>query len=64
MFIFKKLRDLENPFDVSEVEMKVESASLTEILEEFKFFLMSSGFHITGDIEIIEDEPEYSTEEL
>jgi len=55
--IFKKTRDKDNHFDVSEVTMEVDSVSLPDILEEFKGFLVAAGFSLchTDRIEIVKE---------
>lgn len=58
MFIFKKLPDETNQFDVSEVTlaMQGEGHSLTAVLEEFEAFLKACGYHFNGRIDIVEEE--------
>lgn len=55
-YTFIKTRDVQNPYDITEINMTVETESLPELLEEFKNFLIASGFTIHGDIMI--EEPE------
>lgn len=51
-YIFKKLRDEENRFDISSVVFKVESETLPEIVEEFERFLKASGFTFDWSLEL------------
>lgn len=43
-YVFKKERDLDNRFDISEIEMTVEGQTLNEIVEEFGRFLIACGY--------------------
>lgn len=47
---FIKIKDPENKFDLSDVEVTVHKSdvTLTELLEEFREFLMASGFNISA----------------
>lgn len=57
-YIFKKIKDLDNPYDKTTVTIESESATLPDLLQDFKDFLLASGFVIDGDlvIENITDE--------
>ena len=43
-YIFTKHKDPNNDYDVSSVTMTVEAETISEIMEEFKGFLVASGF--------------------
>lgn len=47
-YIFKKLKDETNEYDISELTMEIEAFTLTEIIEEFGNFLKGSGFSSDG----------------
>jgi len=46
MLIFRKTQDSTNEFDTTTVTVESEAITLTEVLEDFKGFLMASGFPI------------------
>jgi glycine cleavage system regulatory protein len=50
--LFKKEKDLENPYDFTEVVVSVESDSLSDIVEGFVGFLKASGFSLE-DLEVV-----------
>lgn len=56
-YVFKKIKDETNQYDVSDVTFEVDTVGLPELLEEFKNFLLASGFVIRGDLMI--EEPDY-----
>jgi len=43
-YVFKKLKDETNHYDVSELTMEVEAENINDIIEEFSNFLKGSGF--------------------
>lgn len=62
-YVFIKLKDAENEFDISTVKMKVETVSLPELVEEFELFLKACGFNPEGTLDFVVDndrEEQYS----
>lgn len=55
-YILKKEIEKENPFDTTEVEFRVDTVSLQELIEQFEAFLRACGFSFEGNLEIVEDE--------
>ena len=55
-YIFKKLKDENNDFDTTTVELTVESENLGDVVEAFEEFLRGSGFHPRGSLDFIEDD--------
>lgn len=53
MLIFKKIKDPENHFDVSDLTMEVDAVVLTEIIDEFANFLKGCGYIFDG-LEIVD----------
>jgi hypothetical protein len=43
-FTFTKHKDVDNKFDISVVTMEIEAVNVTDIVEEFKNFMIASGF--------------------
>lgn len=65
-FEFKKTKDLDNRFDITDVSISGESDSLSDIIESFEEFLRACGFVIDGSLDLVyesEEWPEYETEE-
>lgn len=63
MFVFKKKQDESNKFDNTTVIVKSNSESLSDILADFKDFLMGCGYQIKPESELIftsEEEDEES----
>ena len=57
MYVFKKIKDENNVFDISDVEITVhDEANLSDLLEQFERFLQASGFGFEGSIDIVEEE--------
>lgn len=56
-YVFKKLRDKNNPYDHSDVTVTCDADTMDELLESFKSFLMASGFSIDwhSNLEIVAD---------
>ena len=54
MYKFKKLQDPNNKFDVSEIEFSVDAETGDEIVQEFYFFMLASGFHKDGVLRCFE----------
>jgi len=50
-YIFKKLRDTDNRFDTSSIEMVVETECLDELREQFDLFLHACGYVWTDEEE-------------
>lgn len=42
--IFKKEKDVDNRFDITEITMSVEGVTMEEIVEEFGRFLIACGY--------------------
>lgn len=55
-YIFKKLKDENNPYDKTNITLELEAESLTELFEAFEDFLKGSGFQFSGTIDTVEDE--------
>lgn len=53
-YTFIKHRDPSNKYDISDITMELDSVILPDMLNEFKLFLIASGFVIRGDIMIEE----------
>jgi hypothetical protein len=49
-YVFKKNRDLNNSFDTTTVTIESEATTVTEILSDFRDFLLACGFSINGDL--------------
>lgn len=63
MYKFTRLRDNNNPYDISSLEMTADAVTLGEILQEFEYFLRGCGFIFEGSLEIVEsDEPDNVTD--
>lgn len=43
-YTFTKHKDTDNKFDISVVTMEIEAVTITDIVEEFKNFMIASGF--------------------
>lgn len=58
MLVFKKVRDESNEFDSTAISFESHALTTSEILEDFKCFLMACGYHIDfGDeLAIIKEE--------
>jgi hypothetical protein len=58
MLVFKKIRDESNEFDSTAISFESHSITTSEILEDFKCFLMACGYPIDfGDeLAIIKEE--------
>jgi hypothetical protein len=58
MLVFKKVRDESNQFDSSAISFESHALTTSEILEDFKCFLMACGYPIDfGDeLTIIKEE--------
>lgn len=56
MYVFKKARNPENRFDVSDIEFCIHhDADLPTLLEEFALFLRGCGYSFSGEIQIVDD---------
>lgn len=65
MYKFIKVRDPNNEFDICDIEIKIDSSSvtLTELVEVFEDFLKSCSYGLDGkSIEIVEKEEECCNE--
>jgi len=58
MLKFTKIMDPSNQYDQTEVEFTTHNLTLPEILEDFKCFLLASGYIINGDIVVQGEEDE------
>ena len=59
MYKFVKIKDPNNPYDISSVEICVDSeVTVSDLLENFKGFLLACGYHFTGELEIVEEDTE------
>ena len=58
MTIFKFIKevDQDNEYDKSHVEMTIDTECRSDLLEEFKCFLLACGFSVNGELEIGEEE--------
>jgi hypothetical protein len=66
MFTFIKTSDRENKFDITELSMSVDALTTTDIVSEFRYFLLGCGFQpgsikqsfeeIANEIEVHEEE--------
>ena len=56
MYKFIKMREIDNEFDVSEIEFRIDTVNRDTLLEEFEHFLKACGYHINGTLDIVEDE--------
>ena len=56
--IFKKTRDTSNQFDNTDIEITSHSITMSDIIEDFKSFLMACGYPIdfTDKLEITNDD--------
>lgn len=59
-FTFKKEKDPENDFDVTDLTMNVATEDLYDLLGSFENFLKGAGFIISGRLDLIDDEFEES----
>ena len=55
-YIFQKLPDANNSYDIATVEISAKTTYLPDILETFECFLKASGFALNGHV-TIEEEP-------
>lgn len=44
MYTFTKSQDKTNPYDITQISMSVDAEVVTDIIEEFKYFLLGCGF--------------------
>lgn len=60
MLTFKKTRDLDNEFDTTDIVFETNALTTTEILADFKCFLMACGYPVdfTDELVIVEEEDE------
>lgn len=58
MIIFRKVKDKTNQFDNTDVTIESDSVTLTDLLDDFKSFLLACGYVIRPeeDIVILNDE--------
>ncbi len=56
MIIFMKIKDPDNGYDVSDIFMRVNSPDLSNVVEEFEYFLRSCGYNPKGRLEFIQEE--------
>jgi hypothetical protein len=56
-YIFKQIDNISGHNAVTSIEFDADS--LPTILEHFEMFLRGSGFHPSGTLDFVEDEPEY-----
>jgi hypothetical protein len=58
MLVFKKIRDESNEFDSTAISFESHSITTSEILEDFKNFLMACGYPIdfSDELAIIKEE--------
>ena len=59
-FEFKKTKDLDNRFDITDVTISGESDSLSDIIESFEEFLRACGFVINGSLDLVYESAEHS----
>lgn len=59
---FEKKPDPENRFDNTYLSLETEQVSLPEILKDFQDFLKGCGFTFNGDIVIIDEAADTSTD--
>jgi hypothetical protein len=59
---FIKVKDPENRFETTDIEFKVETSSLLELIQEFEYFLKGCGFAFDGTLEIVEPEDAFLSE--
>ena len=57
-FTFKKEKDPENHYDVTDLTMSVGTEDLYDVLDAFEKFLRGAGFIINGRIDLVDDELE------
>lgn len=53
---FKKEIDYDNPHDLTEIEMKINTLTVSRLVEEFECFLKGCGFVFDGKLDFVEDE--------
>ena len=53
---FKKYKDPDNKFSITEVTMEVDTECLTDLLESFEDFLRGCGFRINGHLDVVDDD--------
>lgn len=46
MYIFTKLKDKDNKYDISDIEFEVDAILREELIEEFYMFLAACGFSV------------------
>jgi len=56
MYRFIKEKDKDNKFDNTDVELKSESQTIPDLLDDFEDFLRGCGFRFNGSIQIVEEE--------
>ena len=61
MIEFKKTADSRSSYysrDITDISFKLHSSdlSVTDLLEEFKYFLLACGYYIDGDIVVYKEE--------
>ena len=61
MYKFIKMRDENNEYDISDIEVVIDNgdATLNELLAQFEDFLLGCGYRFDGHIDIINDDIEY-----
>ncbi len=62
-FVLKKLKDPDNKFDNTDVVIRIEAETLSELLEGMEDFIRGCGFHLDGTLDIISNEEINNEEE-
>ena len=58
MMIFKKIPEPNHRFDTTTITFEVNAVTLTDVIQEFEFFLKGCGFSFEGTLGVIDDCPE------
>ncbi len=53
MFVFKKEKDPDNSYDTTTVVVESSAITVSQILEDFKDFLMACGYQIKPDSQLV-----------
>lgn len=58
MVKYKFIKEPDNQYDTTKVTFESESVTLTDLLLDFKLFLLASGFVFDGEVKVCNDELE------
>lgn len=54
-YVFKKIKDEQNPYDTTTVIVKIDTVTLGDLLEGFEDFLRACGYQFKGNLNIVDE---------